>query len=65
MKTEKIKPQTETIDEKLKKLQAEMTNAVNEYNFCQQKIKELAPKINYLSGKIDVLKEITLAKSGE
>ena len=53
------------IKKELEKLQAELTNAINEYNFCNQKIKELTPKINYLSGKIDVLKELTLAKSGE
>ncbi len=50
-----------TIDEikkDIEKLQAELNNAVNEFNFCQQKARDLAPKINYLSGKIDALNEL-------
>lgn len=59
------KPKIETITEKITRFEAELTAAANQFNFCQQKIKELTPKINYLSGKIDALKELTLAKSGE
>jgi len=48
----------EEIKKEIEKLQAELTNSVNELNFCNQKARELTPKINYLSGKIDALKEL-------
>ena len=59
MKTEdEIKKDMET-------LQAELNNAVNEFNFCQQKVRDLALKINYLSVKTDVLKELLAEKKPE
>ena len=59
MKTE------DEIKKEVKALQMELKNAVNELNFCQQKIKELVPKINYLSGKIDALNELLAEKKSE
>jgi predicted nucleic acid-binding Zn-ribbon protein len=53
----------EDIIKKIETLQSEMTNAINELNFCNQKIRELNPRINYLSGKIDALKEIESIKN--
>jgi hypothetical protein len=43
----------------LEKLTAELTNHVNERNFCLQKAEQLGAQINYVSGKIDILKQLS------
>ena len=44
----------------LEKVQAEIQNAANERNFCIQKAEQLLARINYLSGKFDTLKELSV-----
>lgn len=46
------------IKKEIEKLQAQLENNVNERNFCLKKSNELGAQINYLSGKIDILKEM-------
>ena len=55
----KVEQKPESIDEKITRYSAELAEAVKQYNFCQKRIEELTPRINYLSGKIDALKELT------
>lgn len=46
------------IKKEIEKLQSQLENNINERNFCNKKANELAAQINYLSGKIDILKEM-------
>lgn len=54
----------EEIKAEIERVQAEIQNAINERNFCIQKAEQLAARVNYLSGKIDTLKELS-ADAGE
>ena len=52
------------IKAEIERLQNEIQNAINERTFCIQKAEQLAARANYLSGKLDTLKELS-ADAGE
>jgi len=51
---------TDEITLTIKIFEGELQNAANERNFCIRQAEQLAARINYLSGKIDALKELTV-----